>query len=280
MKKFIITIIFSCITLCAATAQDFSISLRELSVTEALREIGLQTGYEFFYDSNQLSGCTKVVSIDFKDTSLEEILHEVLAGTGFTCRIEDKTIIVSAADGRDKENAVIEGQVLDDLDGSPIPGVSVYVEGTMNGTFTDADGRFFHTFPHDFFSVTFTSDPVSFKNRRFVVVSAELIDAVHDNSQVAFCHSKVFGSIAPAAEGIQLFYGIIGDSPVGADHSVVAAGSPQQIPDHIFTVGIPHVFMIFLILVPGYGIVGHDSRRFSGGTVQQGRERQHADLEE
>lgn len=156
MKKFIITIIFSCITLCAATAQDFSISLRELSVTEALREIGLQTGYEFFYDSNQLSGCTKVVSIDFKDTSLEEILHEVLAGTGFTCRIEDKTIIVSAADGRDKENAVIEGQVLDDLDGSPIPGVSVYVEGTMNGTFTDADGRFFLPVPAGGCEITFS----------------------------------------------------------------------------------------------------------------------------
>ena len=36
----------------------------------------------------------------------------------------------------------VSGQVYDAGDGFPVPGVSVYVEGTLTGTFTDADGNF------------------------------------------------------------------------------------------------------------------------------------------
>ncbi|AYB35532.1 carboxypeptidase-like regulatory domain-containing protein [Chryseolinea soli] len=41
-----------------------------------------------------------------------------------------------------KEKQVIRGVVKSDEDHSPLPGVNVYLKGSMEHTFTDADGRF------------------------------------------------------------------------------------------------------------------------------------------
>ena len=156
MKKLTILIILACISLGRAEAQDFSIRLRNASVTDALKEIGALTGYEFFYNSGQLAMCTKSVNLDMKDASVDEMLQEVLAGTGFTYRIDDRTIVVTAQDGEPVKEAAIEGYVMDASENVPVTGVSVYVEGTLRGTFTDADGYFILYVPAQGCNITFS----------------------------------------------------------------------------------------------------------------------------
>ena len=53
-----------------------------------------------------------------------------------------------------QEEVTVSGQVFDSSDGLPVPGVSVYVEGTMSGTFTDADGNFTLALPSGGCTVT------------------------------------------------------------------------------------------------------------------------------
>ena len=151
MRKLLIFIISVCTSMGGAAAQDFGITIRKASVAEALNEIGRQTGYEFFYNSGQVSQCTKTVDIDLKAAPIEKILDEVLAGTDFTYRIEDRTIIIVR---ETPAKTTVSGQVYDESDGLPIPGVSVYVEGTMAGTFTDADGKFSLELPSQNCTVT------------------------------------------------------------------------------------------------------------------------------
>ena len=81
------------------------------------------------------------MNIDSDGASIEDVLSNVLADTGFTFRIKDRTIIIIPSDRTRNQRSVISGRVFSAADGLPVPGVSVYVEGTMSGTFTDADGN-------------------------------------------------------------------------------------------------------------------------------------------
>lgn len=64
----------------------------------ALREIfdaiTKKTGYDFVYSSNLLAKVGKV-SVDVKNELLENVVKQILRGTGLGYKIEEKHIIVS-----------------------------------------------------------------------------------------------------------------------------------------------------------------------------------------
>ena len=155
MKRLLLYIVLGLLPLVRMTGQDQGIVVRNATVAEALNEIGRKTGYEFFYNAGELAKCTKLVNLDTADEPLEDILYEVLAGTGFTYRIEDRTIIIIPVES--DATVSVTGRVFDASDGQPVPGVSVYVEGTMTGTFTDGDGYFSLDLPAHGCEVTFSS---------------------------------------------------------------------------------------------------------------------------
>ena len=156
MKRVLISVFLALAAVNAVTAQITGIRISNASVPEALHEIGRLTGYEFFYNSGELSECTKTVNIDSDDASIEDVLSYVLADTGFSFRIKDRTIIIIPSDRTRDQRSVISGRVFSAADGLPVPGVSVYVEGTMSGTFTDADGNFSMELPSGECEVTFS----------------------------------------------------------------------------------------------------------------------------
>lgn len=156
MKKHIITIFLILAAAIGMAAQNSRIRISNATVSEALQEIGRQTGYEFFYNSGELAKCTRLVNLDTEgDAPVEDILYEILAGTGFTFRIDDRTIVILPSEEGHRQES-ITGRVFSASDGLPIPGVSVYVEGTMAGTFTDADGNFTLSLPSGECGVTFS----------------------------------------------------------------------------------------------------------------------------
>ena len=136
----------------SASAQDgdITVNLQNVSVTEALKQMSTVTGYEFFYNSQQLASCDKCINANFSGQSLARALQEVLAGTNFTFRIENRTIVivprpVSQTTGRvrqDEQEQELTGVVIDATDNEPMIGVTIMIEGTSIGTSTDLDGRF------------------------------------------------------------------------------------------------------------------------------------------
>lgn len=108
-----------------------------------------KTGADIIY-SSQIN-LSKKVSVSAKSEKLENLLNQLLAGTGLTYDIVGGNIVIHQKKDIFKntfstvsESAVqlkISGVVKDQL-GNPLIGVSVQVAGTDRGTITDANGKY------------------------------------------------------------------------------------------------------------------------------------------
>jgi TonB-linked SusC/RagA family outer membrane protein len=130
--------------------QRIAINVKNVSLQKLFAEIEKKTSYTFFYDVTILKE-TKLVSLQFKDATVEEILKQALVGQSLEYTITDKTIFVKkerkpavqtapADTGRGATNRV-KGVVLTDA-GVPVQGANVTIKLIEKGTITDAKGEF------------------------------------------------------------------------------------------------------------------------------------------
>lgn len=137
--------LFSCLALSQAVlwAQDsykISITKNSLTLKEALHEVEKQTKTSIAYNESQL-GANKVISLNLTNASLETTMKSILAGTGFTYRVDGNYIILTPAEKKGK-NKKITGNIVDDQN-MPMIGVNVMIKGKPGvGTITDFDGNF------------------------------------------------------------------------------------------------------------------------------------------
>ncbi len=122
-----------------------SISLQNASVREVLKQIEDQSDFFFMYKNENID-VNRIVTIDIKNKSVEYLLEELFKGTKVSYEVVNRQIVLV-----DKEKANINAPVqqqksvtgkVSDASGGPLPGVSVVVKGTTNGTITDGNGRF------------------------------------------------------------------------------------------------------------------------------------------
>lgn len=157
-KLLIMKLAFAILTLCTlqvsahSYAQKTSINGESIPLANALKAIEQQTGYLFFYDKEVVEN-TKPIKVHIKNASVDEALLACLRDSKLTYAIVNKTIVikkarfVDAAIDKDESTVtapppvVIKGRITNH-NGEPLPGVSVIVSGTKNGTVTDRDGRF------------------------------------------------------------------------------------------------------------------------------------------
>ncbi len=122
-----------------------NIKLENASLQEVFRTIQQQSEFDFFYKNEQIPADARV-SIQCKDEAIEAILTKVLNGTGLTYHLLDKDIVISTKVDARNENLMLQqksvsGKVTDSS-GAPLPGVSVVVKATTNGTITDGNGSY------------------------------------------------------------------------------------------------------------------------------------------
>ncbi len=124
-------------------AQNVKLSMEKKSVSllNVLNELGEKSGYEFFYNDDEVTGVK--VSVSAKDATVQEILDQVLKGTSLTYHIVDDVFIITPKKATDEKKNVwrISGLVKDNK-GELLPGVTVVIKGTQTGTATDANGKF------------------------------------------------------------------------------------------------------------------------------------------
>ncbi|WP_114937695.1 TonB-dependent receptor [Mucilaginibacter endophyticus] len=123
-----------------------------VSLAEIFKSIKKQTGLTVFYSNNLLND-KELVSVDFKKAELKEVFGVLLKGKDLNYVVRDQLIVIEknepvpvvAPQKKEPAKAVIpkkvQGVVTDDK-GLSLPGVSVKVKGTMNGTQSDVDGRY------------------------------------------------------------------------------------------------------------------------------------------
>jgi TonB-dependent starch-binding outer membrane protein SusC len=98
---------------------------------------------EFFFLANEkLVDLDRSVNLSVKNKKIDEILDMLFAGTDVVYTITDRKIILApsflAEDAQQQRS--VSGKVTDS-GGQPLPGVTVVVKGTTQGTVTNADGN-------------------------------------------------------------------------------------------------------------------------------------------
>lgn len=149
-------IVFFLFVLCfqvraTGNAQQVTLTLKNVPLTQVFNEIERQTGYHFFYKDKLLTGAPKT-SVNVRNISVSDALNESIEQLPLTFSIVGKMIVIreKAINNRteivnpragDELFAEIKG-IVRDQDGNPLQGVSVLVKGTTRGTSTKSDGSF------------------------------------------------------------------------------------------------------------------------------------------
>ena len=122
-----------------------SLKFEKETLESVFSKIEANSKFSFFY-KNEMIQNSKEVTAEFKNALIFDILDQVLKTKNLTYSIRNKLImIVPKTDGGIENNSQqqksVSGKVTDS-GGEALPGVSVVVKGTTNGTITDTGGNY------------------------------------------------------------------------------------------------------------------------------------------
>jgi TonB-linked SusC/RagA family outer membrane protein len=122
-----------------------TLSVNGVSLEDFLAKIEEQSEFRFFYTGN--IDVERKVSGNFKNERITEILDKVGKAAGIKYEVMGRQIVLSPTPAEivttvsAQQQKTVTGKVTDDA-GLPLPGVTVVVKGTTNGTVTNMDGIF------------------------------------------------------------------------------------------------------------------------------------------
>ncbi|WP_423129942.1 SusC/RagA family TonB-linked outer membrane protein [Gaoshiqia sp. Z1-71] len=127
-----------------AQKTQLSLDFKSASIETILYEIENQSDFYFLYNKN-LVDVKRKTDILVKDQQISVILDQLFRETNVKYRIIERQIVLSSEESPmnrvSSQNKNITGKVTDSF-GAPLPGVTVIIKGTTNGTITDFDGNY------------------------------------------------------------------------------------------------------------------------------------------
>ncbi len=129
----------------------FSFQAENKQVVDVLRQIEENSNFRFFFLREQVD-VERKVTVKAREASVEQILEELFKDQPVSYEFANEALIVLTRDdnplGSIKEyikgtmqQRTVTGKVTD-TDGMPLPGVTVLLKGTLQGTVTNADGNY------------------------------------------------------------------------------------------------------------------------------------------
>lgn len=116
-----------------------TMELRDVTIVEALQAIEDQSEFYFVYNKDAID-LERKVNLKAKNLQIQKLLDQLFEGTNVNYQVNERHIILSTL--QMTQNArTLSGKVTDSS-GEPLPGVTVLVKGTMQGTVTDFDGNY------------------------------------------------------------------------------------------------------------------------------------------
>ena len=121
-----------------------SFKLNDVKVKDVLNVIEEKSEFYFLFNS-KLVDVDRRVDINVSNQQVDKILSNLFAGTNVGYTVLDRQIIIQPISNNQESVVVqqkaISGKVTDSSGGS-LPGVSVLVKGTTNGTISDTNGKY------------------------------------------------------------------------------------------------------------------------------------------
>lgn len=119
-----------------------NLSLEGETILKVLEKIEDQSDYYFMFDATVVDLNSKI-DIDCKNQSITEVLDEIFQNTGIIYTIAERQIALRSENLNQsfQQQKTITGKITDSS-GAPLPGVTVVIKGTTQGTITDMDGNY------------------------------------------------------------------------------------------------------------------------------------------
>ncbi len=122
-----------------------TLDMNRVPLSTVLEKIEDKSEFYFLYNA-KLIDVKREVSIMAENEEISDILSTLFSGTGVNYKIIDRRIILSPGEitsipGTMQQQLKISGTVTGE-DGAPLPGVTVMIKGTGQGTITDANGKY------------------------------------------------------------------------------------------------------------------------------------------
>ncbi len=119
-----------------------SLDLKNVSTRTVLQQIETKSQFYFIYDATVVN-VERKVSIKTANKPITKILDNLFAGTNVIYRINNRQVALTAESSSSsaQQDKTVSGKVTDSS-GSPLPGVSVVVNGTTIGIITDVNGEY------------------------------------------------------------------------------------------------------------------------------------------
>lgn len=125
---------------------NLNLKVEKANVSKVLKMIEDQSDFNFLYRSDYLKGIPEV-SIDMEGAKLEDVLDKIIVPFGLSYEIDDRTVVIKKTEELQSQQNSAQQQKkmsgnLKDKNGLSLPGVTILVKGTTNGTITDANGNY------------------------------------------------------------------------------------------------------------------------------------------
>lgn len=121
-------------------SQKITVTFSKTSLVKAFSIIEKNTKFRFVYNDDNLPFNHRV-ALDAQNSSISEVLNQLLADTRLGYRMLSEKLVVIAPRGEEEKDVVVSGIVFNTL-GEALAGVTVQLKNTNIVTTTDAEGKF------------------------------------------------------------------------------------------------------------------------------------------
>jgi TonB-linked SusC/RagA family outer membrane protein len=159
-----LTFLFLTVGLIQVSASVYSqttkltLKMRDAKVAEVLDAIENQSEFRFAYSPGYID-LERELTVDIREKTVEESLNVIFDGTDVEFAIRDRHILLFPTSLKPGTNTIVAHSVrsvgsyqqrtvsgkVTDSGGEPLPGTSIVIKGTTQGTVTDAVGNYFLT---------------------------------------------------------------------------------------------------------------------------------------
>ena len=165
-----------------------NLKLENATVKEVLKEIEDQSDFYFLYNGD-LIDVERKISIDVSGKNIQEILAKLFKENEINYLIMDRQIVLSPLSyktahpgaGIQQQEITVRGNITN-TQGEPVPGATIVVRGTTNGTVSGSRGNF--TLPHVPVNATLVITFVGMKTQTIQVAGQPVINAVLEEESI------------------------------------------------------------------------------------------------
>lgn len=161
-----------------------TLSLKNATVQTVLQQVEDQSQFYFLYSSSVVD-VNRVVNVQLKDAKIKEVLDVLFEGTTVSYKVDGRQIVLASTNETSQvatqQQKTISGKVTDST-GAGLPGVSIVVKGTSNGTIADFNGNY--TLQNVPANATLQFSFVGMKLQELVVGSSSTINVTLDEESI------------------------------------------------------------------------------------------------